>query len=104
MDSLNLELADAVNESKSLKSVRDLVEAGADVNTVVGYGRTVLFDVQDNPVGLQIFLYLISKGADVNARDLEDITPLHMYCRCHDDAWVIKAALDYGADVNARTT
>lgn len=43
---------------------------------------------------------LISKGADVNARDNENWTPLHAAAR-EDSPEVVKLLLDSGADINA---
>ncbi|MEU9805004.1 ankyrin repeat domain-containing protein [Mycobacterium sp. NPDC050853] len=43
---------------------------------------------------------LIANGADVNARDNEDWTPLHAAAR-EDSPEVVKLLLDSGADINA---
>lgn len=45
---------------------------------------------------------LISRGADLNARGQNDITPLHLACN-YNYTKIIKLLLESGADVNAET-
>ncbi len=64
---------------------------------------TSLFYAIDSRGNEKIALLLISRGADVNEKAADGITPLHL-AACCGEIEVIKLLLTKGADVNARTT
>ena len=93
-----------------------LLAAGADPNTVDGYGRTALHLLVsrgsgDGAVKRISVPALIDAGADVNARDDRGRTSLHEAVEAairagepgQDASHVIQLLLRAGADVNART-
>ena len=84
---------------KDEAKARSLIEAGADVNGRTPDGTTPL----DRAVvaGFKdIVELLIGKGADVNAKNFWDWTPLHSAVYRHKD--VVELLIASGADVNAR--
>ncbi|MDR0327081.1 MAG: ankyrin repeat domain-containing protein [Planctomycetaceae bacterium] len=91
-------------ERGSIEDVRYFVEEqGTDVNAIdYHWGRSVLhFAAQKNAV--EVFQYLVSRGADVHATDCSLYTPFH------EAAWwnygniaVIQYLVSVGADVNAQ--
>ncbi|SIO64035.1 Ankyrin repeat [Bradyrhizobium erythrophlei] len=56
----------------------------------------------DRPDRLELLRLLLSRGADIAQRGLNDWTPLH-YAVSRDDVPAIELLLAHGADVNART-
>ncbi len=78
---------------------RSLIEGGADVSRRTPLGTTLLERAVD--VGLKdIVELLIAKGADVNAKDDWNWTPLHSAVYGHKD--IVKLLIAKGANVNAR--
>lgn len=77
----------------NLTLVRLLVENGADVRVMSQRG-TPLHDARDYPIAK----LLISKGADVNARDFGGDVPLHRT----RSIGIVELLVASGADVNAR--
>ena len=71
--------------------VRKALAEGADVNTRLLDGRTLLMFSRSEAM----FELLVSKGADVMARDGKGMTVLHWACR---NGWldVVKAAVKAG--------
>jgi hypothetical protein len=98
----------AGNPNDSLDIVKALIERGANVNAHGIGGFTPLHEACANG-GPEIAAYLISKGADVNAREksLGD-TPLHVVAfvaglksRHNDPVKIAEMLLSHGADANA---
>jgi cytohesin len=84
---------------KDVAKARSLIESGADVNRRTPYGTTPL----DRAViaGFKdIVELLIAKGANVNAKDNWDWTPLHSAVYGHKD--IVELLIAKGANVNAR--
>ncbi|MHC4750482.1 MAG: ankyrin repeat domain-containing protein [Planctomycetota bacterium] len=84
---------------KDEAEARSLIEGGADVNRRTPYGTTPL----DRAVvaGFRdIVELLIAKGANVNAKDNWDWTPLHSAVYGHKD--IVEILIAKGANVNAR--
>jgi len=82
------------------KSVRALVESGADVNYATSSGGwTALMGAADQG-NLEIVKYLVSKKADVNAKTRQGRTAL-IRSAYHGRAAVIAFLLGKGANVNA---
>ena len=96
-----------------LDKVKKLVEGGCDVNQKYAEGTTVLHLVGERhyirggqkPVPMrelgEIAEYLIAHGADVDARDELQHTPLHLASMLNNFE-VVKVLIDNGADVNAK--
>ncbi|WP_424245836.1 ankyrin repeat protein [Elusimicrobium posterum] len=84
--------------------VKLLVEAGADVNAVNKHDKeTALITAAGLQTGnnAHITQYLISQGADVNARDDFNMTALHK-AACNHYEGKVKALLQNNADVNIK--
>jgi len=86
-----------------IKSIRTLLDAGADVDARNGREGTALMHaaLMRQPDAIQL---LIDRGADVNARNRFGITALHwsvIYTKSSTD--VLRVLLAAGADMNART-
>jgi len=103
----------AAAERKDLRLARLLLDAGADPRLDDGYGSTPLDFSMDarNPASEELALLLLSRGADPNSRvgiyidDYGDgfATPLHAAAACGLPR-VVRALLDRGAKVHAKTT
>jgi ankyrin repeat protein len=89
----------------SVEGVRYFVEQkGVNINVARGeYGYTPLHRAVDgdNRYCLLVIQYLISKGADVNAKGDGDYTPL-FNAAAHGTLEVVQCLVSHGADVNAK--
>jgi ankyrin repeat protein len=101
--------------ANSLETVRVLLDAGADVNQVTGYGWSPLLVATQNRF-YQLGKYLLEKGANPNLANKGGWTPLYLATDNRnieggdypvrpsdmDDLEYIKLLLAKGAEVNAR--
>ena len=101
--------------ANSIETVRVLLDAGADINQVTGYGWSPLLVATQNRF-YQLGKYLMEKGANVNLANKGGWTPLYLATDNRnieggdypvrptdlDDLEYIKLLLANGADVNAR--
>jgi ankyrin repeat protein len=101
--------------SNDLESARILIEAGADVNQVTGYGWSPLLVATQNR-NYKLATFLLEKGADPNLANKGAWVPLYLATDNRniengdypvpkadmDHLEFIKVLLDKGADVNAR--
>src|SRR6516225_5427257 len=96
--SLLAELATAIRDG-DLKAVRARLDAGLDVNARDADGNTplLLAAVYAGPECVEL---LLKKGADVNAKNKFEATPLHRAATNYEKA---KLLIDAGADVKAKT-
>jgi ankyrin repeat protein/formylglycine-generating enzyme required for sulfatase activity len=97
---LNLELFNAANNG-DLAQVKQLIEEGADVNSVNKTGITALMRASQQG-HLDVAKFLVNNGADVNAAatgGLNGFTAL-MFASMNGHSDVVKFLVDKGADVN----
>ena len=94
-----------------LTFIRELLELGADPNYDDGDGFPSLIAALSSAPSSQhrgrddshaIIELLLSYGADVNQRGMNDHTPLH-YAASTDDVRAVDILLAHGADTGART-
>ncbi len=83
-------------------AVKELLDAGADVNASGADGYTPLHIAAQSTKGLAVITVLLDAGADVNARNKKGQTALHIAARADKNPAIAAALLDAGADVNAR--
>ena len=82
-----------------------MIEAGANVNFVADDGFPALLAAlsRDRPPRHEVLAVLLAHGADVNARGINDWTPLHHAVSLRD-AEAIRALLAAGADPRLKTS
>jgi ankyrin repeat protein len=80
--------------------VKDLVEAGANVNAKENDGSTPLI-IASQSGHLDIVKYLVEKGANVNAADVTGVTAL-MFSSKIGYLDIVKYLVEKGADINAK--
>ena len=94
-------IAQADNET-----VKKALNDGFNVNTKDSYGNTALTVAADH-CNLEIVRLLIEKGANVNVKDNNKLTPVLMIFRCAEEnekasLEIFKLLVSRGADVNVR--
>ena len=93
-------LLSTVSEA-SAEEVARLIQEGADVNAVDGYGWTPLMLAARDNSSPDVLQVLIEGGANVNAVDKDRETPL-MHAACNNsNPEVLRVLIEGGADVNA---
>jgi len=87
-----------------LSFVRALLELGADPNYAdhAGFPSLIAALSARRPDRHEIVELLLSFGADIAQRGINDYTPLH-YAAAENDLRMIELLLAHGADPNART-
>lgn len=88
----------ASGQAKHYSVIKYLVDAGADPNfKTTPYGRTALITAAPTNTNTDIFLELITAGADVNAKTAEGLTALDYATQSNPNPEVIRILLKYGA-------
>ena len=82
-----------------LAKIRFLIEHGANVNATTKTGRTAAFVAAMSTPSSEIVRYLVSRGADLKARDAFGNTMLTA-AAVGDDVETVRMALDAGVDPN----
>ena len=87
-----------------LPFIRSLLAQGADPDyrTHAGFPSLIAALSSARPDRYEIVRLLLAFGADIQARGLNDWTPLH-HAAAHDDLEGIQLLLAHGADPTART-
>ena len=87
-----------------LSFVRTLLELGADPNyeDPAGFPSLIATISTDRPDKYELAELLLSRGANIQQRGVNDYTPLH-FAAARNDAKLIELLLAYGADPSART-
>jgi ankyrin repeat protein len=90
-------------EAGQVGAVLFLLDAGADPNRSRRSGGPALFGAANN-FNVEMVLALLAKGADVNARDGRDRTPIFRVAQYNEPAAaeMIRVLAEHGADLNAR--
>ena len=90
-----------------IKTAEILLQNDADVNAVNIHGQNALHLLSQNPNIDQWQLRSLSKllegGVDMNGRDNDERTPLHLACYC-GQVDVAEALLEHAAQINAKDT
>ncbi len=84
-----------------IEQVKKLIAQGADIDEKGKYGRNALHAACCYKGRSAIIRLLIDHGANVNARDVAESTPLHFAAR-YADKQTVELLLTKGADVNAK--
>ncbi|MBR1146103.1 ankyrin repeat domain-containing protein [Bradyrhizobium sp. AUGA SZCCT0431] len=87
-----------------LAFIETLLDHGANPNYLdrAGFPSLIAALSTDRPDRLELLRLLLSRGADIAQRGVNDWTPLH-YAVSRDDVPAIELLLAHGADVSART-
>ncbi len=87
-----------------MRFVEVLVELGADPNygDHGGYPSLIAALSTDRPDKYEVIEFLVSAGADIEQRGINDYTPLH-YAAARNDPVAIELLVSAGADLTART-
>jgi ankyrin repeat protein len=92
----------AARTNKKTGLIKYLVENGADVKAFSKFGTNVLHYAAENKKP-EIMRYLLSKIEDPDLASEDNYTPLMHACKQRNHYDVVKALIDKGADVNAKT-
>jgi ankyrin repeat protein len=88
------------NNKSKLTDVKKFVEAGVDWKYPNEHGQSILHVAVQGECDMETLTYLIDKGADVNAKNRTDETPIYTAINFkHWDA--VKLFLERGADLKA---
>ena len=88
-------------EKQQLGAVRFLLNQGADVNLKDDYGFTALHLAAISSM-YEVMICLVENGADVNAVNLRDVTPLMMACDDDSNMDVVRYLMRRGADMQLK--
>ena len=86
-------------EEATPEEIQKLIDEGYDVN---GNDKWMSSRPLFRTSRAEIMEVLIENGADVNARDIDGLTPLHGHSFVHINIEAMKFLIENGADVNAR--
>ena len=96
-----MDLLSAVRQQES-KSVRDLLQNGADIEQMDSDRETALLIAVNDVSNIAMARLLLERGANVNAKGKEGFSALH-YAVAGNQPEMIALLLKHGADVEAKT-
>ena len=88
-------------ENQHIKTVKILLEAGADMNLCDTWGRTPLH-IAAARGDTEMVKLLLEAGADLNYRNNKGETAIFSAAECHSTTETITLLADAGADINAQ--
>lgn len=91
----------ACQRGAAIKLIEKMIEMGVDVNSVVDNNNTALHLLAANNGNHKVFSVLLQAGANVNARNNKQRTPLHFACEM-GNLELINLLIQHKADVNAQ--
>ena len=94
-------LIDAVRWNTNIQIVKHLVSLGADKHVIGEKGWTVLHYAIGNP-NPDIVKYFINEGVDINAKDENFSTPLHVMITIGENLEILKTLIFHGADLQIK--
>ena len=102
-DSLNKKLLSAAISSTKAKDIKDLIAAGADVNTHNEWGLTPVMLAAQYNNSTAVLNALIAAGADIHeAEPKYRSNSLHLAANSSKNPKIIEALLAAGANIDAR--
>ncbi|NXT17649.1 PP16A phosphatase, partial [Syrrhaptes paradoxus] len=96
-----IEEARAATERAMVREIRQLVQAGADLDAPWGHGATLLHIAAANGYGEAAEL-LLEHCAGIDARDEDGWTPLHA-AACWGQVQLVELLVAHGADLNRKS-
>jgi ankyrin repeat protein len=99
---IDFELGKAANAGDITK-VKELINKGADVNNTKGFNKTtpLMSAIMGGEKSIEAVKILLEKGANVNDKDSEDMSPL-LWAVYTGNVEELKLLISKGADVNAK--
>ena len=96
------ELSQTESDDVDFDKIEQLHALGADVNAVVeSTGRSVFHDIASN-WDTDVAKFMLEKGADIHAKDINGRTPLHVAAGS-DHKEMVMWLLEHGAAIEERT-
>lgn len=103
VNTLNKKLLVAAVSATKAKEIRELLNKGADINTVNEWGMTPLMLAAQNNPAVAILNQLLASGADISATEPKyRSNPLHLAANKSTNPKIIEALIKAGCDLNSR--
>ena len=87
----------------NFERVKELIKNGVDINIIQNNNGWNLLHFSYNNNNLNIINFLINNGININLKDKNNSTPLHIVCYYNSENLdIIKILIKNGADINTR--